>query len=96
MATTKSELEQTQGVIAQHKVVAPEEWMKSRELMLVREKEVTRARDALAAERRRIAPEVSEVGRRFERDQTVIGQLVHPTSLTAGRYVGNLASMNSE
>src|SRR5918996_3871285 len=35
-------------------VVSPEEWKAAREEMLVREKEVTRARDALAAERRRM------------------------------------------
>jgi predicted dithiol-disulfide oxidoreductase (DUF899 family) len=34
------------------KVVSPEEWSQARELMLVKEKELTRARDALAAERR--------------------------------------------
>ena len=35
-------------------VVSPEEWAKAREAMLVKEKEHTRARDALAAERRRM------------------------------------------
>jgi predicted dithiol-disulfide oxidoreductase (DUF899 family) len=35
-------------------IVSPEEWKAAREEMLVREKEVTRARDALAAERRRM------------------------------------------
>ena len=35
-------------------VVSPEEWEAAREKMLVREKEITRARDALAAERRRM------------------------------------------
>ena len=35
-------------------VVSPEEWKAAREQMLVKEKEVTRARDALAAERRRM------------------------------------------
>ena len=36
------------------KVVSQEEWSAAREMMLVREKELTRARDALAAERRRM------------------------------------------
>jgi predicted dithiol-disulfide oxidoreductase (DUF899 family) len=35
-------------------VVSPEEWEAARRKLLVREKEVTRARDALAAERRRM------------------------------------------
>jgi predicted dithiol-disulfide oxidoreductase (DUF899 family) len=35
-------------------VVSPEEWKAAREKLLVREKELTRARDALAAERRRM------------------------------------------
>ena len=35
-------------------IVSPEEWHAARERLLVREKEVTRARDALAAERRRM------------------------------------------
>ncbi len=34
-------------------VVSPEEWKTAREELLVKEKEHTRARDALAAERRR-------------------------------------------
>ena len=35
-------------------VVSPQEWEAAREELLVKEKEVTRARDALAAERRRM------------------------------------------
>ena len=35
-------------------IVSQEEWNSAREQMLVREKEVTRARVALAAERRRM------------------------------------------
>ena len=35
-------------------IVSPEEWKAAREEMLVKEKEMTRARDALAAERRRM------------------------------------------
>jgi predicted dithiol-disulfide oxidoreductase (DUF899 family) len=35
-------------------VVTPEEWLKARKELLVKEKELTRARDALAAERRRL------------------------------------------
>src|ERR1700746_2422373 len=35
-------------------IVTPQEWKPAREQLLVREKEVTRARDALAAQRRRM------------------------------------------
>src|SRR3954469_8526144 len=35
-------------------VVSPEEWLAEREKLLAKEKELTRARDALAAERRRM------------------------------------------
>ena len=35
-------------------IVSPEEWRTAREKLLVREKELTRARDAMAAERRRM------------------------------------------
>jgi predicted dithiol-disulfide oxidoreductase (DUF899 family) len=35
-------------------IVAPEEWEAARQQLLVKEKELTRARDALAAERRRM------------------------------------------
>ena len=34
--------------------VSPQEWAAAREKLLVKEKELTRARDALAAERRRM------------------------------------------
>ena len=36
------------------KVVSPHEWEAARQKLLVKEKELTRARDALAAERRRM------------------------------------------
>jgi predicted dithiol-disulfide oxidoreductase (DUF899 family) len=35
-------------------IVSPQEWQAAREGLLVKEKELTRARDALAAERRRM------------------------------------------
>jgi predicted dithiol-disulfide oxidoreductase (DUF899 family) len=35
-------------------IVSPEEWHAAREQLLIKEKELTRARDALAAERRRM------------------------------------------
>ena len=36
------------------KIVSPQEWETARQEVLVKEKELTRARDALAAERRRM------------------------------------------
>ena len=47
-------------------VVTPEEWEQAREQLLIREKEVTRARDALAAERRRMPWTAVETDYEFE------------------------------
>ena len=47
-------------------VVSPEEWQTAWENMLVKEKELTRARDALAAERRRMPWMAVEKDYRFE------------------------------
>ena len=47
-------------------VVSPEEWEQARQKLLIREKEVTRARDALAAERRRMPWAAVESDYRFE------------------------------
>jgi predicted dithiol-disulfide oxidoreductase (DUF899 family) len=47
-------------------IVSPEEWSAAREAMLVKEKELTRARDALAAERRRMPWMAVDKDYRFE------------------------------
>jgi predicted dithiol-disulfide oxidoreductase (DUF899 family) len=47
-------------------VVSPEEWNTAREELLIKEKELTRARDALAAERRRMPRLAVEKEYRFE------------------------------
>ena len=47
-------------------IVSPEEWEAARERLLVKEKELTRARDALAAERRRMPRMAVEKDYRFE------------------------------
>jgi predicted dithiol-disulfide oxidoreductase (DUF899 family) len=47
-------------------VVSPQEWQTAWERMLVKEKELTRARDALAAERRRMPRMAVEKEYRFE------------------------------
>jgi len=47
-------------------IVSPQEWEAAREKLLVKEKEHTRARDALAAERRRMPWMAVEKDYRFE------------------------------
>jgi predicted dithiol-disulfide oxidoreductase (DUF899 family) len=47
-------------------IVSPQEWETAREQLLVKEKELTRARDALAAERRRMPWMAVEKDYRFE------------------------------
>ena len=47
-------------------IVSPQEWDAAREKLLVKEKELTRARDALAAERRRMPWMAVEKEYRFE------------------------------
>jgi predicted dithiol-disulfide oxidoreductase (DUF899 family) len=47
-------------------IVSPQEWEAAREELLVKEKELTRARDALAAERRRMPRMAVEKDYRFE------------------------------
>jgi predicted dithiol-disulfide oxidoreductase (DUF899 family) len=47
-------------------IVSPQEWQAAREELLVKEKELTRARDALAAERRRMPRMAVEKDYRFE------------------------------
>ena len=47
-------------------IVSPEEWVAAREELLVEEKKVTRARDAMAAKRRRMPRMVVEKDYRFE------------------------------
>ena len=47
-------------------IVSLQEWEAAREKLLVREKELTRARDALAAERRRMPWMAVEKEYRFE------------------------------
>ena len=45
---------QTQGRIQEHEIVSPAEWLVARRDLLRREKELTRLRDQLAAERRQL------------------------------------------
>jgi predicted dithiol-disulfide oxidoreductase (DUF899 family) len=47
-------------------IVSPQEWQSAREQLLVKEKELTRAQDALAAERRRLPRMAVEKEYRFE------------------------------
>src|SRR5215471_12157159 len=52
-APSVNDLEEDEGMKTPP-VVSPDEWSAAREKLLVKEKEITRARDALAAERRRM------------------------------------------
>src|SRR5690349_17729248 len=56
-------------------VVSPQEWEKAREELLVREKEVTHARDALAAARRRMPRTAVEKDYRFDGPDGEVGLL---------------------
>jgi len=49
-----------------HKVVTHEDWIEARQALLAKEKEFTRLRDELAAERRRLPWEMVEEAYRFE------------------------------
>ena len=56
-------------------IVSPDEWAAAREALLVKEKELTRARDALAAERRRMPRMAVEKDYRFEGPDGPVGLL---------------------
>src|SRR5215212_1239566 len=62
-------------------IVSPEEWRAAREKLLVKEKELTRARDALAAERRRMPRMLVEKEYRFEGPDGPADLLAHPAHL---------------
>jgi predicted dithiol-disulfide oxidoreductase (DUF899 family) len=54
-------------------VVSPEEWQAARERLLVKEKEITRAHDALAAERRRLPRVAFDADYRFDGPDGEVG-----------------------
>ena len=56
-------------------IVSPDEWAAAREALLAKEKELTRSRDALAAERRRMPRMAVETGYRFEGPDGPVGLL---------------------
>jgi predicted dithiol-disulfide oxidoreductase (DUF899 family) len=56
-------------------IVSPQEWDAAREELLVKEKELTRARDALAAERRRMPRQAVGKDYRFEGPEGPVGLL---------------------
>jgi predicted dithiol-disulfide oxidoreductase (DUF899 family) len=56
-------------------VVSPQEWDAARAELLVKEKELTRARDALAAERRRMPRQAVSLDYRFEGPDGPVGLL---------------------
>src|SRR5260370_30838194 len=54
MPTSKQKMETRKGGMKTPPVVSPQEWQVARQQLLVKEKALTRSRDALAAERRRM------------------------------------------
>src|SRR5438876_12023145 len=54
MATSKQKMENRKGGMKTPPVVSPQEWQVARQQLLVKEKALTRSRDAVAAERRRM------------------------------------------
>src|SRR6267154_75936 len=54
MATSKQKMENQKGGMKTPPVVSQQEWQVARQQLLVKEKALTRSRDALAAERRRM------------------------------------------
>jgi predicted dithiol-disulfide oxidoreductase (DUF899 family) len=54
MTTEATILEQSQGKLTQHPVVSREEWLLRRRELLLKEKELTRSRDRINAERREL------------------------------------------
>ena len=64
-------------------IVSPQEWEAAREKLLVKEKELTRARDALAAERRRMPWMAVEKDYRFEgRRQLIVYRFFYAPDIT--------------
>jgi predicted dithiol-disulfide oxidoreductase (DUF899 family) len=55
MKVKEMERETEASQINRPRIVSPQEWEAARQKLLVKEKELTRARDALAAERRRMS-----------------------------------------
>jgi predicted dithiol-disulfide oxidoreductase (DUF899 family) len=85
-------------------IVSPEEWASAREELLVKEKEVTRARDALAAERRRMPRMAVEKDYRFEGPEGPVSlldlfdgrrQLICPGCSFLADQVAHLAHLNA-
>src|SRR5881392_1558829 len=54
MKLKETERETEESEMNRPKIVSPQEWEAARQQLLVKEKDLTRARDALAAERRRM------------------------------------------
>jgi predicted dithiol-disulfide oxidoreductase (DUF899 family) len=54
MTTPQTDRKDGQRAMNTPPIVSPQEWEAARQQMLVKEKALTRARDALAAERRRM------------------------------------------
>jgi hypothetical protein len=72
-------------------IVLPQEWEAARQQLLVKEKALTRARDALAAERRRMPWLAVKKKYEFDGPKGKAGLLPRPDCARAPRGVGGLA-----
>jgi predicted dithiol-disulfide oxidoreductase (DUF899 family) len=73
--TTENERKGAQPAMQRRPVVSPQEWEAARAQLLVKEKAQTRARDALAAERRRMPWMAVDTGYAFDGPAGRVGQL---------------------
>ena len=74
----------TQGTRGRPKVVPHDEWVKARDALLAKEKELTHAKDALAAERRRLPMVRIDKPYTFEAPNEVGAVAVTPFAATPG------------
>src|SRR6266513_2145729 len=81
MKVKEMERETEASQINSPRIVSPQEWEAARQKLLVKEKELTRARDALAAERRRMPWMAVDKDYRFEGPDGLVSLL----DLFAGR-----------
>ena len=81
--------------------VSPEEWEAAREQLLVKEKELTRARDAMAAERRRMPwmaiekERGSAVGWSADQGFTTVSEAIRETAGADARSAARSASRSA-
>src|SRR5260221_5034579 len=75
MGTSRQKMENRKGGMKTPPVVSPQEWQVARQQLLLKEKALTRSRDALAAERRRMPWIAVEKKDEFDRPQGKVSLL---------------------